>query len=86
MEGQVPGRTAIKQDVSQELMAAEAMADVQHALNDKAFTHLTQDYEETNRTVNFLENALNSARHRQVVLCAAIDQLNVPTDPQPSLR
>jgi len=86
MEGQVPGRTAIKQDVSQELMAAETMADVQNALNDNTFTSLTHRYEETNRMVNFLENALDSAKSRQAVLAAAIDRLNAPTNLQPSLR
>lgn len=78
---QVPGGK-----VARDSTAEEMMREAQNSLNEGTFTELQRSYEETNRAVNELEQALSAARFRQAVYAAAIDHLNAPTNPQPSLR
>ena len=65
------------------------MAELQGNISQSCFTRINDEYEETNRTVTFLDQALEIARRRQKVLASAIDCLNsdnVPSAPTPSLR
>lgn len=65
---------------------AEAVMVAQQEKNEQQFEALNQAYNEAEREVNYLRQALNSAEVRLQVLSAAVERLNAPQAAQAPLR
>lgn len=80
MEGQIPGGSPKGIDVAEAAMVA------QQEKNEKHFSSLNESFNEAEREVNYLRQALTSAEVRLQVLSAAVDRLNAPQAATPSIR
>lgn len=81
MGGTVPGRA----DVPAPMDESEQIRVQQDAINEATFSNLNIQYDQAQRDVNFLGQALERAQVREKVLGAAMNVLNAPQQ-APSLR
>lgn len=78
----IPGR-----ETTTPYVDAGNMRDQEGAINEQTFSRLATEYDDVNRTCEFLEQALHCARTRQQVLSAAMEVLNAPAKTvAPSVR
>lgn len=77
---------SLKQDISEHEAQSQIIKEQQTLINEGTFTTLSAQYDEARRTADNLREALERAETRERILGGAIDRLNAPQTPQPSLR